>query len=98
MTVGSPPSMTATTLFVVPRSIPMILAMWWVLLGWARGLGGSCRVDGSLRAAGGIGVGLGGGRDRDERRPQDAIAELVPATDHVDDLALGTTGARDVDD
>jgi len=25
MTVGSPPSMTATTEFVVPRSIPMIL-------------------------------------------------------------------------
>jgi hypothetical protein len=33
MTVGSPPSITATTLFVVPRSIPMIfpiefLAPW----------------------------------------------------------------------
>src|SRR6478736_7254066 len=27
MTVGSPPSITATTLFVVPRSIPMILPM-----------------------------------------------------------------------
>jgi hypothetical protein len=27
MTVGSPPSITATTLFVVPRSMPMILAM-----------------------------------------------------------------------
>ncbi len=33
MTVGSPPSMTATTLFVVPRSMPMILPMWWCLLG-----------------------------------------------------------------
>jgi hypothetical protein len=27
MTVGSPPSITATTEFVVPRSIPMILPM-----------------------------------------------------------------------
>ena len=27
MTVGSPPSMTATTEFVVPRSMPMILPM-----------------------------------------------------------------------
>ncbi len=27
MTVGSPPSITATTLFVVPRSMPMILPM-----------------------------------------------------------------------
>ncbi len=43
MTVGSPPSMTATTEFVVPRSMPMILPMvgvapwmsldagWWVV-------------------------------------------------------------------
>jgi hypothetical protein len=30
MTVGSPPSMTATTLFVVPRSIPMIFPMFSV--------------------------------------------------------------------
>src|SRR3989449_8489298 len=39
MTVGSPPSITATTLFVVPRSIPMILPMFsvspaWLLLVW----------------------------------------------------------------
>jgi hypothetical protein len=27
MTVGSPPSMTATTEFVVPRSMPMIFAI-----------------------------------------------------------------------
>jgi hypothetical protein len=27
MTTGSPPSMTATTEFVVPRSIPMTFAM-----------------------------------------------------------------------
>ena len=30
-TVGSPPSMTATTEFVVPRSIPMILPMYCFL-------------------------------------------------------------------
>src|ERR1017187_4581929 len=29
MTVGSPPSMTATTLLVVPRSMPTVLAMGW---------------------------------------------------------------------
>jgi hypothetical protein len=28
MTVGSPPSMTATTEFVVPRSMPMIFPMF----------------------------------------------------------------------
>src|SRR3954464_10172508 len=32
MTVGSPPSRTAMHEFVVPRSIPMVLAMLWVLL------------------------------------------------------------------
>src|SRR6059036_2679521 len=34
MTVGSPPSITATTLFVVPRSIPMILPMFSVSPAW----------------------------------------------------------------
>ena len=29
MTTGSPPSITATQEFVVPRSIPMILPMWY---------------------------------------------------------------------
>jgi hypothetical protein len=32
MTVGSPPSITATTEFVVPRSMPMILLMREILL------------------------------------------------------------------
>jgi hypothetical protein len=36
MTVGSPPSITATTLFVVPRSMPMIFAMRSCLLGVVR--------------------------------------------------------------
>jgi hypothetical protein len=36
MTVGSPPSMTATTLFVVPRSIPITFAMvpYCLLIRW----------------------------------------------------------------
>jgi hypothetical protein len=38
MTVGSPPSITATTEFVVPRSIPMILAMVCVC-SWSDGFG-----------------------------------------------------------
>ncbi|MGH7745367.1 MAG: hypothetical protein ACREQ5_11325 [Candidatus Dormibacteria bacterium] len=33
MTVGSPPSITATTLFVVPRSMPTVFAIGWSLLG-----------------------------------------------------------------
>src|SRR5436853_956511 len=32
MTLGSPPSITATTELVVPKSIPMILPIIWVLL------------------------------------------------------------------
>jgi hypothetical protein len=31
MTTGSPPSITATTEFVVPRSMPIILLMSYVL-------------------------------------------------------------------
>src|SRR5688572_19467220 len=38
MTVGSPPSRTATTLFVVPRSMPTARAM----LGYLRGCGTGC--------------------------------------------------------
>src|SRR6478752_9519701 len=34
MTTGSPPSRTATTELVVPRSIPTALGMGWVSLGW----------------------------------------------------------------
>jgi hypothetical protein len=36
MTMGSPPSMTATHEFVVPRSIPITLGILRVLLGWVR--------------------------------------------------------------
>src|SRR5512141_2292145 len=103
MTVGSPPSMTATTLFVVPRSMPMILPMWSCLLSvgagsggmdgfgvWRRSVGTDGRVGGRVR--------FGGRGDGHEGRPQDAIAELVPAPDDLDDLALRPAGARDVDD
>src|SRR5580765_6035718 len=68
MTVGSPPSMTATTLFVVPRSMPMILPIVCALscsfvggVGWVvRWLVGGCRV--------GRGIALGDGH---ESRPDD---------------------------
>src|SRR5437868_1899878 len=60
MTVGSPPSITATTELVVPRSMPMILPMLVALLGvrWFGGLLGS--VDGVGRCRLGPGVRAGG--------------------------------------
>ena len=93
MTVGSPPSMTATTLFVVPRSMPMILPMRglsWSLVGVA----GWVVMD-QLVGPSGTSPAVG---DGDERRPDDAVAEAVAAPDLVDDLALGPAGARDADD
>src|SRR5688500_6971696 len=91
MTVGSPPSITATTLFVVPRSMPMIFAMcrvspWLVVGGSVR----ECLVDGSIRSRA-----VGRGRHRDEGRSDDAVAEPVAAPDLLDDLALGPPRARD---
>src|SRR5580765_2886121 len=97
MTVGSPPSMTATTLFVVPRSMPMILAIVVSLLC----LGGPGLVvpdgDGSVRGRRvrrrvGCGGGLARG-DRDERGPDHPVAQPVAAADDVDDLALGPAAA-----
>src|SRR6185436_5529256 len=96
MTVGSPPSMTATTEFVVPRSIPMILAMVCVCSSsgrfgssvWSFVLVGEFRV-GRARVTSG---------DGHKGRPQDAIAESIPAADLFDDLALGPTGAGHVGD
>src|SRR5262245_56139266 len=94
MTVGSPPSITATTLFVVPRSMPMIFAICVgspVLVAWVgsvelRCLVGSC----ALRAVGGRGAVRGG--HRDERRPHDAVPEAVAAADLLDDLAVPSAG------
>src|SRR3954452_19681412 len=101
MTVGSPPSMTATTLFVVPRSMPMILPIVCALSCWLMPVwvGRTARV---VVVVGGGSVGgcgrIRGRGDRDERRPDDPVAELVAATDDVDDLALCPAGARDVGD
>src|SRR5262249_55932534 len=102
MTVGSPPSMTATTLFVVPRAMPMIFPILSALSlsflgGWVRGWWS--KSTGSVRLRGRFAAGVGGRiarGDGDERRPQDLVAELVAAPDDVDDLALRPTRAGDV--
>src|SRR3954451_18286876 len=94
MTVGSPPSMTATTEFVVPRSMPMILPMGRVAPSSAlvsgQGFGRTAWFDR-------IG-GVSGGGDRDEGRPNNAVPEPVAAADLLDDLALRAICARDVQD
>src|SRR5918993_281354 len=78
MTVGSPPSITATTEFVVPRSMPMILPMsWWLL----------------VRSSFGFGRGGVTGGDGHERRADHPVAQPVAASDLVDDFALGPAGA-----
>src|SRR5512142_2301794 len=85
MTVGSPPSMTATTEFVVPRSIPMILPM---SRSAPVGLSGS--VDGFCGL-----VARGGG---DHRGPDHPVAEPVAAPQLLDDLAVAAIPRRDVGD
>src|SRR5688500_15426543 len=97
MTVGSPPSITATTEFVVPRSMPMILPMGGVCssLGWGSG-NGLVGVGAQAVVAVGVGVGVGraGGRGHgDQGGPQDAVAQSIAAPDLFHDLALGTAGA-----
>src|SRR5882672_9061880 len=80
MTVGSPPSMTATTLFVVPRSIPMIFPMFAVSPVRSVGSYAPQRVS-ALNSVDATGVGrwrvgrlrLSG--NRYERGPDDPIAE-----------------------
>src|SRR5215203_1667762 len=89
MTVGSPPSITATTEFVVPRSIPMILPMaaqcscgslGSVRTGWCLIGGGPVVGTGAVRGARAVrGRVLGG--DGDERRPQHAVAQPVAAAE-----------------
>ena len=95
MTVGSPPSMTATTELVVPRSMPMILPMVSRCLRIRhrsrvgqvepRGRIGRrwCRVAGSLTGVGG---------DGDERRAQDPITDAIAPLDLGDDGAVGHVG------
>src|SRR5688500_12990290 len=105
MTVGSPPSMTATTEFVVPRSMPMILPMggvcsslgWWLLGNGLVGVEG--RRTGAVGADGVVGAArTGAGGDGHEGRAQDAIAQSIAAPDLLDDLALGTARAGHVRD
>src|SRR6476659_9298445 len=78
MTLGWPPSMIATQLFVVPRSMPMILlilfglrASEWIdwLLKWG------FRSIESTRA--GVATRVGRLRDGDQRRAQHAIVDQV---------------------
>src|SRR4029079_10615866 len=103
MTVGSPPSITATTLFVVPRSMPMILAICvvspvvgsrLVRVGFA--LGGSVELLGPVggRCFPGRGVGVGVRGHGHEGRPHDAVAEAVPAADLLHDVAVVAASAR----
>src|SRR6267142_3882748 len=93
MTVGSPPSMTATTELVVPRSMPMILP-----IGVAAPVLLSGSVDASIdfgrfvRFVGCSGV-LGDGH---EGRPDHAAAESVAPAQLVDDLAARASGPRHV--
>src|SRR5690349_24166863 len=98
MTFGCPPSMMATQLLVVPRSIPMILAMIFILCscgnsclretwGWCRKESTSARGRGA--AAGRRRLVLLGRRfgDGDEGRPEhpivDQIALLIDGHDGV---------------
>src|SRR6478752_1537362 len=70
MTVGSPPSITATTEFVVPRSMPMILPMSVVAPCLAECCGWCRCVCGAGELGSGRGVG-GGGRHGHEGRADD---------------------------
>ena len=85
MTTGSPPSMTATTEFVVPRSMPMILPMSRVL---------SCLTGRMARRSMSLVElcvcgGLCTGGDDDQRGPQDAVAKLVAPLELPGDGPLG---------
>src|SRR5258705_9682039 len=76
MTVGSPPSMTATTEFVVPRSMPMILPI---------SMDAPCQVLVSVGEVGGFGGVVCVRGDGHEGRPDDAVAESIAAPDLLDD-------------
>src|SRR5215213_3472588 len=112
MTVGSPPSMTATTELVVPRSIPMILPIFVVapvspaclsIGGCGRVLVDLWSVDRVVQIAGrGVDCGLdrraGVLGDGHEGRPDHPVAESIAAPQLLDDLAAGAAGIRDVGD
>src|SRR6185437_5415309 len=82
ITLGRPPSMIATQLFVVPRSMPMILlillglrAAEWVVWTWKWGSGTG---ESTRRCAAVAPVRLRRLRHGDERRAQHAVVEQVP--------------------
>src|SRR6185369_10463284 len=99
MTVGSPPSMTATTEFVVPRSMPMILPIGVVapVLFSDSWIGSAVGI--SVDGFGGFGLGGAGVlRDGDQRRPDHPVTEPVAAAQLLDDLAAGAPGPGHVGD
>src|SRR5512139_2893934 len=86
MTLGLPPSMIATQELVVPRSMPMIFAMFAVLSPSSepdRKVGFS----GCFSSACGSRAGLGGlpGRHHHQRGPDDAVVQQVALAQHRDD-------------
>src|SRR5260370_2246364 len=100
ITVGSPPSMTATTELVVPRSMPMILPM--ALISSLSSTSGCVqsmwvRVPGSVVAVW-FGIGPVGGApwariaiarsDGDERGSEHTVPDPVAALDFRHDLAV----------
>src|SRR5664279_210545 len=93
ITVGSPPSMTATTEFVVPRSIPMILPM---LVVSPRGVLACFRLGKSVDPWGGFAA-VGARCDGHPGRAQDSIANAVAALELGHDAAFGELAAGDVD-
>src|ERR1035437_7389996 len=93
MTVGSPPSITATTEFVVPRSMPMILPIPVVLLVCWFSTGGLFRSVGTVRRVVARCFRTAGG-DCDHCRPQDSVSYPVAALDLGDHLSVGDSGRR----
>ena len=88
MTVGSPPSMVAMTEFVVPRSMPIVRAMFVVLLSRYT----VCSII-AIRMVAVHCRSLFGGANLDHRRPEDAFAEPVARrVDGNDAVAAGRVG------
>src|SRR5665811_444618 len=86
MTVGSPPSMAATTEFVVPRSMPMILPIACSSPGVEGGVG---VVRWSVQPRASV-------ADGNEGRAQHAVPKAVAAPDLQHDLALRGAAPGDV--
>ncbi len=86
MTIGSPPSMTATTELVVPRSIPMIFPMCIIL----RIISVSDRLCGHFRRRCMLSVNLF--CHPDSSRSQHSLAQHITILYHFDDLTALHTG------